>query len=43
LKSVSLAIYKKARDFAEDRGIIIADTKMEFGKKDGALSLLMSS
>jgi phosphoribosylaminoimidazole-succinocarboxamide synthase len=33
LRSLSLAIYKKARDFAEGRGIIIADTKMEFGVK----------
>ncbi len=40
LKSLSLAIYKKARDFAEQRGIIIADTKMEFGVKDGKLLLI---
>ena len=40
LKSVSLAIYKKARDFAEQRGIIIADTKMEFGTKKEKLLLI---
>jgi phosphoribosylaminoimidazole-succinocarboxamide synthase len=40
LKSFSLAIYEKARDFAEQRGIIIADTKMEFGSKDGKLLLI---
>lgn len=40
LKSLSFAIYKKARDFAEQRGIIIADTKMEFGSKDGKLLLI---
>ena len=40
LKAVSLAIYKKARDFAETKGILIADTKMEFGTKDGNLILL---
>jgi phosphoribosylaminoimidazole-succinocarboxamide synthase len=40
LKSVSLAIYKKARDFAEQRGIIIADTKMEFGTQNGKLLLI---
>jgi len=40
LKSLSLAIYKKARDFAEKRGILIADTKMEFGIKDGKLLLI---
>ncbi|HEX9917020.1 MAG TPA: phosphoribosylaminoimidazolesuccinocarboxamide synthase, partial [candidate division Zixibacteria bacterium] len=31
LKEKSIAIYKKARDYAEERGIIIADTKFEFG------------
>ena len=40
LRSLSLAIYKKARDFAEGRGIIIADTKMEFGVKDKKLLLI---
>jgi phosphoribosylaminoimidazole-succinocarboxamide synthase len=40
LKSTSLAIYEKARDFAEQRGIIIADTKMEFGSKGGKLLLI---
>jgi len=40
LRAVSLAIYKKARDFAETKGILIADTKMEFGLKDGNLILI---
>jgi phosphoribosylaminoimidazole-succinocarboxamide synthase len=40
LKSLSLAIYQKARDFAEGKGILIADTKMEFGIKDGKLLLI---
>ena len=40
VKSISLAIYKKARDFAEQRGILIADTKMEFGVKAGKLILI---
>jgi len=40
LRSLSLAVYKKARDFAEGRGIIIADTKMEFGLKDKKLLLI---
>ena len=40
LRSFSLAVYKKARDFAEGRGIIIADTKMEFGIKDKKLLLI---
>src|SRR4030042_893052 len=40
LKSISLAIYKRARDFAERKGILIADTKMEFGIKDGKFLLI---
>jgi len=40
LRLLSLAIYKRARDFAEKRGIIIADTKMEFGVKDGKVILI---
>ena len=40
LRAVSLAIYKKARDFAETKGILIADTKMEFGMKNGNLILI---
>lgn len=40
LKILSLAIYKKARDVAERKGIIIADTKMEFGVKDKNLILI---
>ena len=40
LRSLSLAIYKKARDFAEAKGILIADTKMEFGMKGGNLILI---
>jgi phosphoribosylaminoimidazole-succinocarboxamide synthase len=31
LKEISIAIYKKASAYAESRGIIIADTKFEFG------------
>ena len=37
-KEVSLAIYNRARDYARGRGIIIADTKFEFGTiEDGSL------
>jgi phosphoribosylaminoimidazole-succinocarboxamide synthase len=32
LKRLTLAIYKKAADHAESRGIILADTKFEFGR-----------
>ena len=31
LKEISIAIYKKARAYAESKGIIVADTKFEFG------------
>jgi phosphoribosylaminoimidazole-succinocarboxamide synthase len=31
LKDLALKIYERARDYAEKKGIIIADTKMEFG------------
>jgi phosphoribosylaminoimidazole-succinocarboxamide synthase len=40
LKSLALAVYKMARDFAEKRGILIADTKMEFGMKEGKFLLI---
>ena len=40
LKDISLAVYKRGRDFAEGKGILIADTKMEFGIKDGKLLLI---
>jgi len=40
LRTLSITIYKKARDYAERRGILIADTKMEFGIKDGKLLLI---
>lgn len=31
IKRISIAVYKKAADYAGSRGIIIADTKFEFG------------
>jgi phosphoribosylaminoimidazole-succinocarboxamide synthase len=37
---VSLAIYERAVDSADRAGIIIADTKMEFGLLDGELILI---
>jgi phosphoribosylaminoimidazole-succinocarboxamide synthase len=40
VKEVSLAIYKKGRDVADAKGIIIADTKFEFGLLDGNLILI---
>jgi phosphoribosylaminoimidazole-succinocarboxamide synthase len=39
LRSKALAIYSKARDYAASRGIIVADTKFEFGIIDGEMVL----
>ena len=36
----SLAIYAQARDYAAERGILLADTKFEFGVRDGQLILI---
>ena len=39
-RDLSLKIYKAGRDYARQRGIIIADTKFEFGTHDGKLILI---
>jgi len=40
VKDYALNIYKKAAEFALNKGIIIADTKMEFGIIDGNVILI---
>ncbi len=40
LKCLTLSIYEWARDFARQRGIIIADTKFEFGRLNGEIILI---
>jgi len=41
LRDVSLRIYQEASDYARTRGIIIADTKFEFGRdRDGKIILI---
>jgi phosphoribosylaminoimidazole-succinocarboxamide synthase len=41
LRDLTLTIYKKASDYARSRGIIIADTKFEFGRdRDGRIILI---
>jgi len=40
LEQKSLVIYGYARDYAKTKGIIIADTKFEFGFIDGKLALI---
>lgn len=39
LAKLTLELYSKAADYAGERGIIIADTKFEFGKHEGAIVL----
>jgi phosphoribosylaminoimidazole-succinocarboxamide synthase len=39
LRDLTLKIYKTAADYARSRGIIIADTKFEFGIVDGKITL----
>ncbi|PKB83392.1 MAG: phosphoribosylaminoimidazolesuccinocarboxamide synthase [SAR202 cluster bacterium Io17-Chloro-G9] len=40
LEEVSKTVYQFALDFARERGVILADTKMEFGLIDGELTLI---
>ena len=40
IRGLSIAVYEKARAFAETKGIIIADTKFEFGIIDGKIHLI---
>jgi len=40
LRDLSIALYSFARDYARERGIILADTKFEFGRRsDGTIVL----
>ncbi|HEY6872500.1 MAG TPA: phosphoribosylaminoimidazolesuccinocarboxamide synthase [Geobacteraceae bacterium] len=40
VRDVTLAIYRKARDIADAKGIIIADTKFEYGMYNGELIII---
>lgn len=40
IRGLSIAVYEKAREYADSHGIIIADTKFEFGIIDGNVSLI---
>jgi phosphoribosylaminoimidazole-succinocarboxamide synthase len=40
VKEISLEIYQRGRDLADGKGIIIADTKFEFGLLNGSLILI---
>jgi phosphoribosylaminoimidazole-succinocarboxamide synthase len=39
LRDLSLAVYRKASDYARQKGIIIADTKFEFGRTAAGITL----
>jgi phosphoribosylaminoimidazole-succinocarboxamide synthase len=39
LRALTLAVYRRAEGIARERGIILADTKLEFGSRDGELVL----
>ncbi|MFP4106922.1 MAG: phosphoribosylaminoimidazolesuccinocarboxamide synthase [Phycisphaerae bacterium] len=41
IRDKSLEVYRKARDYAADRGIILADTKFEWGKTDDGQIILI--
>src|SRR3990172_7493033 len=41
VRAVSLTIYQRASDYADARGIIIADTKLEFGLDPGTDHLML--
>jgi phosphoribosylaminoimidazole-succinocarboxamide synthase len=40
VKNLSLEIYSRGREYAAEKGIIVADTKFEFGTMDGELLLI---
>ena len=40
LRQRSLAVYREARGYAWERGLVLADTKFEFGWVDGAITLI---
>jgi phosphoribosylaminoimidazole-succinocarboxamide synthase len=35
LRDLTLSLYERARQFAESKGLLLADTKLEFGRLDG--------
>ncbi len=40
LRAQSLDLYRRGRDYARTRGILLADTKFEFGLIDGAIKVI---
>ncbi len=40
LERISLALFKRGSEIAREKGLILVDTKYEFGKKDGEIYLI---
>lgn len=40
LERISLELFKRGSEIAKDKGLILVDTKYEFGKKDGQIYLI---
>lgn len=40
LREMSIDLYRRGRDYARTRGILLADTKFEFGRIDGQIKLI---
>jgi phosphoribosylaminoimidazole-succinocarboxamide synthase len=40
LEQISLALFKRGSEMAREKGLILVDTKYEFGKKDGKIYLI---
>jgi len=40
LRKYSISVYERARSVADKKGIIVADTKFEFGRKNGEIILI---
>jgi phosphoribosylaminoimidazole-succinocarboxamide synthase len=40
LRDLTLSLYAKAADYAETKGLVLADTKFEFGLVDGRITLI---
>jgi phosphoribosylaminoimidazole-succinocarboxamide synthase len=40
LEKYTLALYQRGQEIAKERGLILVDTKYEFGKKDGVITLI---
>lgn len=40
LEKITLALYQRGCEIAKERGLILVDTKYEFGKKDGEIYLI---